>query len=145
MSDLELATRAREGGKDVELNDDNQIVDKRDLLTAGLNLSGVNSRHLGPSSSKGRGGKSDVEPVQSHRAVGTAATRREINQRRAREIQEQMEAEESRLQAQQRQAEEDALRRVVSKRNTDADVQSARERYLARKRQKLEQSEPVEE
>ena len=33
-SDAELAQIAREQGKDVELNDDNQIVDKRELLSA---------------------------------------------------------------------------------------------------------------
>ena len=87
--------KAREEGKEVELNDDNQIVDKRDLLVAGLNLSAPNTRRLGDRS------KTDVgktgEEVQAHRAVGTAATRREINERRAREIQQQMEDEEERL------------------------------------------------
>ncbi len=39
VSDLELARIARQQGKEVELNDDNQIVDKRELLAAGLNLS----------------------------------------------------------------------------------------------------------
>src|ERR1700675_1542628 len=46
-SDLELAKMAREQGREVELNDDNQIVDKRDLLAAGLNLSAPNTRRGG--------------------------------------------------------------------------------------------------
>lgn len=139
VSDLELAQRARDAGKEVELNDDNQIVDKRDLLSAGLNLSGVNTRRLG-AGLNGSGRKTE-EQVQTHRAVGTAASRREIQERRAREIKQQMTAEEHRQLEEKREAEAEAIRRVVVKRNNDDDVQSAKERYLARKRQKLEQQQ----
>jgi len=140
MSDLELAQAARQQGKEVELNDDNQIVDKRDLLAAGLNLSGVNTRRLGTRTSTGNNAKSDAEQAQSHRAVGTAATRKEINERRAREIREQMEVEQERAVRENQKADEEAQQRVVAKRNNESDVQGARERYLQRKRQKLETS-----
>ena len=46
MSDLECTMTARAEGKDVELNDDNQIVNKCELLLAGLNLSALNIRRL---------------------------------------------------------------------------------------------------
>lgn len=138
VSDLELARIAREEGKEVELNDDNQIVDKRELLAAGLNLSGTNTRRLGRSNQQ-RVNDANAEQVQAHRAVGTAASRREINERRAREIQQQMESEQERLAREKKRHDEEALARVVAKRNTESDVQSARERYLARKRQKLEE------
>lgn len=139
MSDLELASIAREQGKEVELNDDNQIVDKRDLLAAGLNLSAPNTRRLGVRLSDGHSSMG-VNTVQAHRAVGTAASRKEINERRAREIQQQMEAEKERLANEQRRADKEAVQRTVVKRNNATDVQSARERYLQRKRQKLEES-----
>lgn len=137
-SDVELARVAREQGKDVELNDDNQIVDKRELLSAGLNLALPNTRRLGArtqSSEKADG----TEQVEVHRAVGTAASRKEINQRRAREIQVQMEAEQERLAREKQRAEEEATKRIVARRNDEKDVQSARERYLQRKRQRLEE------
>ncbi|KAJ7452380.1 coiled-coil domain-containing protein 55-domain containing protein [Mycena galericulata] len=137
ISDLELAKKAREEGKEVELNDDNQIVDKRDLLIAGLNLSAPNTRRLGDRSTAGKD-KTSGEEVQTHRAVGTAASRREINERRAREIQQQMEAEEERLRTEKQRADHEAIQRIVAKRNDEVAVQSARERYLQRKRQKLE-------
>ncbi|KAJ6596925.1 coiled-coil domain-containing protein 55-domain containing protein [Mycena vulgaris] len=137
ISDLELAKKAREEGKEVELNDDNQIVDKRDLLIAGLNLSAPNTRRLGDRSTAGKG-KGTGEEVQAHRAVGTAASRREINERRAREIKEQMEAEEARMKSEQERADHEATQRIIAKRNNDDSVQSARERYLQRKRQRLE-------
>jgi len=141
MTDLELARKAREEGKEVELNDDNQIVDKRDLLVAGLNLSAPNTRKLGERSNMIQG--KNGEEVQAHRAVGTAATRREINERRAREIQQQMEAEGERLQREKAREDLAATQRFVAKRNDEDAVQSARERYRERKRQRLETDEQV--
>ncbi|KAG6866941.1 hypothetical protein C0991_003857 [Blastosporella zonata] len=141
LSDLDLARIAREEGKEVELNDDNQIVDKRDLLTAGLNLAAPNTRRLGVRPSNAQTSHVGTETAQAHRAVGTAASRREINERRAREIRQQMEAEEDRVAREKRLEEEEATRRIVAKRNTEVDVQSARERYLARKRQRIEETD----
>ncbi|KAF9246490.1 coiled-coil domain-containing protein 55-domain containing protein [Melanogaster broomeanus] len=137
-SDVELARTAREQGKVVELNDDNQIVDKRELLSAGLNLAAPDTRRLGlHMTSKG----SEVKPeVDVHRAVGTAASRREIRERRAAEIRQQMEEERERQQTQQEKDEEEARQRVILKRNTTEDVQDAKARYLERKRRKLEEA-----
>ncbi|KAF9053727.1 hypothetical protein BDZ89DRAFT_1056296 [Hymenopellis radicata] len=123
VSDLELARIARTEGKEVELNDDNQIVDKRELLAAGLNLSGTNTRKLGRTKNS-QAQKDESEVVQTHRAW----------------IQQQLESEKERVAREKKQADDEALARVVAKRNTEADVQSARERYLTRKRQKLEAS-----
>lgn len=134
-SDAELAQLAREQGKDVELNDDNQIVDKRELLSAGLNLAAPNTRKLGLQTSKP---KTSDDQANAHRAVGTAASRREINERRAREIEKQMDEEKERILQEKHEREQENLRRVVAKRNNEESVQSARERYLARKKQKLE-------
>ncbi|KAK2466890.1 hypothetical protein APHAL10511_001148 [Amanita phalloides] len=134
MSDLELVALAKTQGREVELNDDNQIVDKRELLSAGLNLSLPNTRRLGLNKHPG---KSDDKPVQTHSAVGTAASRREINERRAREIQKQMKEEEERVLQERERAKDEAMQRIVARRNDDSSVQNARERYLQRKRQRL--------
>ncbi|KZV90243.1 hypothetical protein EXIGLDRAFT_617184 [Exidia glandulosa HHB12029] len=135
MTDLELARLAREEGKDVELNDDNQIVDKRELLSAGLNLSLPNTRHL---ELQARGGKKGGdEPVQTHRAVGVAASKREIDERRRREVDAQWSEERERVLAEKKRLEEEERQRLIKRRNDDSAVESARERYLARKRQKL--------
>ncbi|KAF8894647.1 coiled-coil domain-containing protein 55-domain containing protein [Infundibulicybe gibba] len=139
MSDLELAKAAREQGKDVELNDDNQIVDKRDLLAAGLNLSAPNTRRLGVRPPPGTISNAS-DTVQTHRAVGTAASRKEINERRAREIQDQLEAEKTRVAQEKQRADDEAIQRIIAKRNNESDVQNARERYLQRKRQRLMES-----
>ena len=138
-TDAELARLAREEGKDVELNDDNQIVDKRELLSAGLNLSLPNTRFPGLRSSANNSSTDNSQSLQTHRAVGTAASRREINERRAREIQQQLEAEEQRTAQEKQEAASKAIQRIVVKRNNDDDIEDARSRYLQRKRQKVEE------
>ncbi|KAI0670296.1 coiled-coil domain-containing protein 55-domain containing protein [Trametes maxima] len=138
-SDVELAQLARDQGKEVELNDDNQIVDKRELLSAGLNLSAPNTRRLGLHTSS-RATADSAESVQAHRAVGTAASRKEINERRAREVQRQLEQEQERLRVDRERQEQESINRVVTKRNDEESVKSAKERYLERKRRRLEEA-----
>ena len=137
VSDVELARLAREQGKAVELNDDNQIVDKRELLSAGLNLSAPNTRRVGLQMSTKK--SEDKSEAHIHRAVGTAASRREITARRTAEMRQQMDEERKRQEAQRERDEEESRQRVVAKRNTETDVQDAKARYLQRKRRKLEE------
>ena len=134
-SDAELASLAREQGKDVELNEDNQIVDKRELLSAGLNLSAPNTRRLGLHAPK----KADSPSVEAHRAVGSAASRKEINERRMKEINVQLAEERERVVKEKERQESEATARLVARRNNDTDIQSALERYQERKRRKLEE------
>ncbi|EIN07340.1 hypothetical protein PUNSTDRAFT_136024 [Punctularia strigosozonata HHB-11173 SS5] len=146
-SDVELARIARGQGKSVELNDDNQIVDKRELLSAGLNLAAPNTRKLGlvTKNKKGGGGEGGGGgEVQAHRAVGAAASKREIDERRRREIVKQMEEEKYRAREEREKEEAERQARIVAKRNTEEDVMSAKERYLARKRRKLEEQQAAE-
>ena len=137
MSDVELARLAHGQGKTVELNDDNQIVDKRELLSAGLNLAAPNTRRVGLQMVSKKS-EEKAEP-HIHRAAGTAASRKEITARRTAEMRRQMEEERERQQAQKERDEEESRQRTVTKRNTEVDVQDAKARYLDRKRRKLEE------
>jgi coiled-coil domain-containing protein 55 len=119
----------------VELNEDNQIVDKRELLSAGLNLSAPNTRRLGLHAPK----KTDDPTVEVHRAVGSAASRKEINERRTREIAVQLTEERERMVKEKERQESEATARLVARRNNDTDIQKALERYQERKRRKLEE------
>ena len=140
-SDAELARLAREQGKDIEMNEDNQIVDKRELLSAGLNLSAPNTRRIGLHTSK----KTDDLPVEVHQAAGTAASRKEINERRMREISAQLAEERERVVKEKERQESEAAARLIARRNNDTDIQKALERYQERKRRKLEErSEEME-
>jgi len=143
ISDLELARLARAEGKEVELNDDNQIVDKRELLSAGLNLAAPNTRNLGGLRTQKSIVKKEERDVQVHRAVGTAASRREINERRARELERQIEEEQQRLQKRREKEEQEERERIIVKRNNEDQVQNARARYLERKRRKLEDGSAI--
>lgn len=140
QSDLEIARQARAAGKTIELNDDNQIVDKRELLSAGLNLSAPNTRNLTSLRNSRTNPKTVTENVQVHRAVGTAASYREINERRQREIEKQLEEEEERLEKEREREEREKRERVVAKRNNEEEIENARERYLDRKRRRLEEA-----
>jgi hypothetical protein len=138
MSDLELAKLARAEGKEVELNDDNQIVDKRELLSAGLNLAAPNTRNMGGLRTHKSTVKREGQDVQAHRAVGAASSRREINERRERELEKQIEEEQQRLQKQREKEEQEDREKIIAKRNNEHEIQNARTRYLERKRRKLE-------
>jgi len=140
-SDAELALLAREQGKDVELNEDNQIVDKRELLSAGLNLSAPNTRRIGLHTTK----RADGSPVEIHHAAGSAASRKEVNERRMREISAQLAEERERVVEEKERQEREATARLVARRNNDADIQMAQERYQERKRRRLEKGSEVME
>lgn len=135
-SDAELARLAREEGKDVELNEENQIVDKRDLLSAGLNLSAPNTRRIGLHTTK----KGDAPPAEVYHAAGSAASRKEVNERRMREISAQLAEERERVVKEKERQESEAAARLVARRNNDADIQMALQRYQERKRRRLEKS-----
>lgn len=121
----------------VELNDNNQIINHRDLLIAGLNLSAPNTHNLAllRSKSSSTATANTDQPVQMHCAVGLAASKREIAQRRQREVTSQLEAESKQIRM-----EREKEARVVKRRNDEGDVMSARERYLERKRRRLEEA-----
>ncbi|KAG8776728.1 hypothetical protein FRC20_010700 [Serendipita sp. 405] len=136
LTDLERAQKAAAEGKNVELNEDNQIIDKRELLIAGLNLSGKNTRDL--STYKRQMGQKD-EPAFVHTAVGSSANGREIDARRRRDVEIQMAEEEERRAREKERQEEENRQRAVKRKNDEDAVLSARERYLERKRRKLEQ------
>jgi len=140
-SDAELAHLAREQGKDVELNEENQIVDKRELLSAGLNLSAPNTRRIGLHTTK----KADASPVEAHHAVGSAASRKEVNERRMREISTQLAEERERMVKEKERQDSEATARLVARRNNDMDIQMAQERYQERKRRRLERGSEATE
>lgn len=144
LSDLERVQQARAEGKIVELNDDNQIVDKRELLSAGLNLTAKNTRDLA-AYRKSKENEDKDQPVVIHTAVGVAASRREIEARRQQELKTQLAEEEKRREQDRLREEEETRARAIKRKNDDEAVMSARERYLERKRRKLEQPTSMEE
>jgi len=148
MSDAMLAAMAKEEGKDVELNDDNQIVDRRELLSGGLNLAGVNTRRLGgllSSRSKPTPNPASDKSVETHRASGAAASKAEIRARQTALLQQQLKEEQERIQQEKEQREHEERERNVKRKNNEDDIKSARERYLERKKRRMEQPDADED
>lgn len=133
----------KESGKQVEINDEGEVVDKRSLLKAGLNITKKPKADI-PNSllASQRSGQLPEGPYVS-RAVGAAASYKERMERERRRLAEQMREVEER----KRKEEEDRLRIEEEEARRRREGESgeaerkraeARERYLARKREREE-------
>jgi hypothetical protein len=129
-TEAQMAAELNARGAHIAVNDDGQIVDKRQLLSAGLNVAPkpktaaptVGKPGAGPSSA------SRTRPVQTGGRAGQRARQTEM-------IAAQLEEQER-----QREEAEAAKQKEIAERNrsqkTTTEVSSARERYLARKRER---------
>jgi len=128
-TDAELAEELKAKGINVYVNEEGQVADKRQLLSAGLNIA--------PSGTASQGSadhlKTQSRPAQQYQG------RNRNDQRATRERQTRM-MEEQLAESTKRAADEEAedLRKrehAAKSRKTDTDISSAKERYLARKRE----------
>ncbi|EOD43032.1 putative coiled-coil domain-containing protein 55 protein [Neofusicoccum parvum UCRNP2] len=127
-SDAELAKEMQEKGVDVIINDEGQVADRRQLLTAGLNVAPKPKQPAAAPASASRSAQ-----TQHQAAQGRGSGRNAMRERQTRLIESQLE------QAAKRAADQDAeerakLEHVSKSRKTESDVSSAKERYLQRKR-----------
>lgn len=128
-SDAELAAEMRARGVNVHLNEDGQFTDKRELLTAGLNIG---------STGKSKSGQGADHLKASNRPALTGAFQRNDGGKQAqRERQTKMMEEQLEAQAKRAMEEEDEERQKMEKAakstKTHGDVSDAKARYLARK------------
>ena len=126
-------------GKEVEVNDDGEVVDKRSLLKAGLNIMKKPKAELPTSLLSSKRGAAMLEGPYKSRAVGAAAGYQERMDRERRRLAEQVkeDAERKRLEAEEREREEEELarkRREGDDGEAEKKRQEARERFLERKR-----------
>ena len=125
--------------KGAVVNEDGQIVDKRQLLRAGLNVAlkpkGGLSSTFSSTSGALRRATTDLPAGSSSRAGAKQAQR----ERQTKMLEQQLEA-----QARKGREEEDAKKKLLEEsresQKTEKDIGSARERYLARKREAEEAS-----
>ncbi|MCJ1223435.1 hypothetical protein MMC12_000076 [Toensbergia leucococca] len=111
-------------------NDDGQVVDKRQLLTAGLNIAPK------PKQASSNPAHSSSTPSSSatNALPGRGGAKQAMRERQSRMLEEQLE------QAGKRAREEEAaqrgeVERAAKSRKTEGEIGGARERYLARKRE----------
>ncbi|KAI9135855.1 hypothetical protein BKA69DRAFT_1034278, partial [Paraphysoderma sedebokerense] len=131
LSPEELAARG------IEVNDSMEVVDKRQLLVGGLNIV-----------KKPKAVSSGADAVGS-RASGSSVGRymtpkqKELERKRAREVQEKMLEQQKEIEEKKKQ-EEEQLKAKMVKRNTDDTISDAKARYLARLAEKKKQNQSVD-
>lgn len=123
----------------VETNDDGEVVDKRTLLKAGLNITKKPTATLPTSLKTGTKSATPVEGPWQSRAVGTAASHRERMARERKRLEDQLAAEEEKKKRDEEEAirleeEEAKRRREGDDGQAEKKRQEAKERFLARKR-----------
>ncbi|OJD27744.1 hypothetical protein ACJ73_00859 [Blastomyces percursus] len=140
-SEAHIAAELNARGANIILNDEGQVVDKRQLLTAGLNVVQKSSKvKAAPAvgaekaaGSAGWGGEARWRGVDVA-GSGRAGQRARQTEMLTAQLEERMRKEEEENEAKAKE-----LAAKIKSAKTASDVQSARERYLARKREKEEQ------
>ena len=126
--DKSEAELAKERG--AVLNEDGQVVDKRQLLQAGLNVK-AKPKPQGPQI----GGKAKLAPSESMSILqGRGNSKAAMRERQSRMMEGQLEQAAKRA-ADDQEVEQEALRRAAKSKKTDGEISSAKERYLQRKRE----------
>ncbi|EKG18286.1 protein of unknown function DUF2040 [Macrophomina phaseolina MS6] len=128
-TDAELAKEMQEKGVDVVINDEGQVADRRQLLTAGLNVAPKPKQPTAAPASTSRPAQMQQQAYQ-----GRGSSKQAMRERQTRMIEAQLEQATKR--AADQEAEERAkLEHVAKSRKTESDISSAKERYLQRKRE----------
>lgn len=130
-ADLARELNANEGRK-IAINDDGEVVDKRDLLKGGLNIIAKpkNSTQRGA----GRGVPSMADTSRGSGFVGAGGGKQAMRERQTRMMEAQLEQATKRA-LEQDEEEREKVERASKSRKTQGDIMSAKERYLARKRE----------
>ncbi|KAI0528027.1 coiled-coil domain-containing protein 55-domain containing protein [Xylaria bambusicola] len=133
-TDADMAREINEKGGTIAINEDGQVVDKRELLKGGLNL-GAKKKTEPQNIRKGPDRKDEREPSRGFVGSGGKQAMRE---RQTRMLEAQLEQSLKRS-LEQEEEERHKVERASKSRKTETDISSAKERYLARKRQAEEE------
>ncbi|KAJ9064901.1 hypothetical protein DSO57_1025428 [Entomophthora muscae] len=121
-------------GKDVELNDDNEVIDRRQLLSAGLNITKkrktVNEVEDSTLSAYDEFVQRRAREQQNQKEIRAEAQRRRLTQ----QLQAQLKEKEIETEQEQEKKKEELAIKMARRNNNEA-VQDARARYLARKKE----------
>ncbi|KAL1861007.1 hypothetical protein Plec18170_001522 [Paecilomyces lecythidis] len=134
-SEAQLAAELNAKGAHIVVNDEGQIVDKRQLLTAGLNVA---PKPKPPPSTTAQAATDAARARPSQRPVSEAYTARNAQRARQTEMVAAQLEERARKEAEAEEARQREIAERVRSRKTEKDVSSAKERYLARKREREE-------
>lgn len=136
--EVEAARKAAElnaRGAHIVVNDEGEVVDKRQLLSAGLNVATKQKTAASTADAPSSGPKQEASKYSS-----VARNARESQRERQSRMMEAQLEEMAAKQREQEIEEERAREEKVKSSKSTIDVQSAKERYLARKREREEEA-----
>ncbi|KAF7511111.1 hypothetical protein GJ744_005342 [Endocarpon pusillum] len=126
----QMAAELNARGAKVAVNDDGEVVDKRQLLAAGLNVAPKPKTGAASQSKVGTQVSRATEYSRSSAALSARGAQRERQTRMMAEQLEKMAEQQAQAEAEERKALEEKAKST----KTGTDILSAKERYLARKR-----------
>jgi hypothetical protein len=116
----------------IAVNDEGQVVDKRQLLKGGLNIAAKPKSATALSTP--RGGSSMSDRSRGSGFVGASGGKQAMRERQSRMMEAQLEQATKRA-LEEGEEERQKIERASKSRKTEGDIMSAKERYLARKRE----------
>ena len=136
-SDAQIAAELNKRGAHIAINDEGAVVDKRDLLSAGLNV----AKKPKPTDASKEGKRISIaeKPGDWFRSNAANSARENQRERQTRMMAAQLE-EMQQKQAQEEETERQEAEKKVASKVTEDKVMGAKERYLARKKEKEEES-----
>ncbi|CAG8488085.1 14342_t:CDS:1 [Racocetra fulgida] len=133
-TDKDLANQARATGKMVVLNDDEQIVDKRQLLSPGLNV--TKKQIISSKSSHSTDSRTNYYNKKASEDKYSSKNHDEMKrrERQSRELEQQILETQQKKEAEEKAREEQILKQFVARKNDEQAISDAKARYLARKK-----------
>ncbi|KAE9367791.1 hypothetical protein N431DRAFT_429107 [Stipitochalara longipes BDJ] len=116
----------------IAINDEGQVVDKRQLLKGGLNI--ASKPKSASTSNTPRGASSMSDRSRGSGFVGAGGGKQAMRERQSRMMEAQLEQATKRA-FEEEEEERQKVERASKSRKTEGDIMSAKERYLARKRE----------
>jgi coiled-coil domain-containing protein 55 len=134
-SAAQIAAELNARGAKVAINDEGEVVDKRQLLSAGLNVALKPKAAVAQSKTTGTQIPKGMEYSRSSAATSAREAQRERQTRMMAEQLEKMAEQQTQAEAE----EQRALEEKAKSQKTGTDILSAKERYLARKKAQEEE------
>ncbi|KAK1751828.1 nuclear speckle splicing regulatory protein 1 [Echria macrotheca] len=119
-------------GGNVVINDDGEVVDKRQLLKGGLNVAAKKKAEVQQEKAK-QAARAGSAGIPARGVFNAGGGKNAMRERQTRMLEAQLE-ETLKRSREEEEAERAKVELVAKSRKTEADISSAKERYLARKR-----------
>lgn len=132
-TDAKAAEEMKEKGAPVVINEDGEVVDRRQLLKGGLNVAAKTREP--PKKAERPAQREQDWRGQGKGFVGAGGGKRAMVERHSRMLEQQLEESLKRSREAEEEEKAKTVENMVKSRKTEGDISSARERYLARKRE----------